>query len=145
MDLLRRILYSVFLNSILSVLEVYGEYCYYVRSSYYGYYYYECDSTVSGGSIAGAVIGTIIFIVIIAVIIAVCKNQNRTRVTTIRTPHTGGTTVITQQQQQQQAPPPMMYGQYPQPGGVMYNQPPAYPPPQPNYPPPQGNYPPPKY
>lgn len=43
------------------------------------------------------------------------------------------------------APQPMMYGQYPQPGGPMYNQPPAYPPPQPNYPPPQGSYPPPTY
>lgn len=53
------------------------------------------------GTIAGAVVGTIIFIVIIVVIIAICKNHNRTRITTIRTPHTGGTTVITQQQQQQ--------------------------------------------
>ncbi|VDI66616.1 Hypothetical predicted protein [Mytilus galloprovincialis] len=120
MNVLRRTLYTALLNLIFSVLEVYAEYCYYVRS-YYGYYYYECDSTSNG-----------------------------TRVTTIRTPHTGGTTVITQQQQQQGnlnnrgAPPQMMYGQYPQPGGVMYNQPPAYPPPQPNYPPPQQNYPPPQ-
>ncbi|XP_076102889.1 uncharacterized protein LOC143072011 isoform X2 [Mytilus galloprovincialis] len=141
MDLLRRILYSVFLNSILSVLEVYGEYCYYYYSYTYGYYY-ECDSTISGGSIAGAVVGTIIFIVIIVVIIAVCKNQNRTRVTTIHTtPHIGGTNVITQQQQQQ-AQPPMMYGQYPQPGGSMYNHPPAYQPPQGNYSTPQENCPP---
>ncbi|XP_052085336.1 TM2 domain-containing protein DDB_G0277895-like isoform X7 [Mytilus californianus] len=142
MDLLRRILYSALLNLIFSVLEVNGEYCYYVYSYYYYNSYYECDGTTSSGSIAGAVVGTIIFIVIIVGIIAVCKNHNRTRVTTIHnTPHTGGTTVITQQQQQQ-APPPMMYGQYPQPGGVMYNQPAAYPPPQANYPPPQGNYPP---
>ncbi|XP_071181707.1 uncharacterized protein [Mytilus edulis] len=142
MDLLRCVLHSFLLNLIFSVLEVYGEYCYYYYSYTYGYYY-ECDSTASGGSIAGAVVGTIIFIVIIVVIIAVCKNQNRTRVTTIHTtPHIGGTNFITQQQQQQQAQPPMMYGQYPQPGGSMYNHPPAYQPPQGNYPPPQENFPP---
>ncbi|VDI66615.1 Hypothetical predicted protein [Mytilus galloprovincialis] len=125
----------------LNVLEVDGEYCYYYYSYTYGYYY-ECDSTISGGSIAGAVVGTIIFIVIIVVIIAVCKHQNRTRVTTIHTtPHIGGTNVITQQQQQQ-AQPPMMYGQYPQPGGSMYNHPPANQPPQGNYPTPQENCPP---
>ncbi|XP_063440671.1 uncharacterized protein LOC134721520 [Mytilus trossulus] len=145
MDLVHRFLFSLLLNLLINVLEVYGEYCYYRYSSSYPYYYYVCDYTVSGGSIAGAVIGTIIFIVVLVVIITICKNHNRTRVTTIRsTPHSVGTTVITQQQQHQ-GPAPMMYGQYPQPGGPMYNQPPAYPPPQPNYPPPQGNYPPPKY
>ncbi|XP_076102937.1 uncharacterized protein LOC143072031 isoform X3 [Mytilus galloprovincialis] len=93
------------------------------------------------GAIAGAIVGIIIFIVVIVVIIVICK-KHTTRTTSIHTTsHTGGTTVITQQQQQQ-AQPPMMYGQYSQPGGPMYNQPPAYPPPQPNYPPPQGNYPP---
>ncbi|XP_063440683.1 uncharacterized protein LOC134721528 [Mytilus trossulus] len=144
MDLLRRVLHSAFLNLIFSVLGVYGEYCYYVYSYTYSYIYYECDSTGNYGSIAGAVVGTIIFIVIIVVIIAVCKNHNRTRVTTIHTPHSVGTAVIAQQQQQQQAQPAMMYGQYPQPGGSMYNHPPAYQPPQGNYPPPQENFPPPQ-
>ncbi|XP_071181629.1 uncharacterized protein [Mytilus edulis] len=140
MDLMHRFLYSAFLNLIISVWEANSEYCYYVYSYYYRYYYYECET--SGGTIAGAVIGAIIFVIFIAVFIAVCKNKNRTRVTTIHTaPHHGGPTIITQQQQQH-GHQPMMYGQYPQPGGVMYNQPPAYPPPQANYPPPQGNYPP---
>ncbi|VDI66618.1 Hypothetical predicted protein [Mytilus galloprovincialis] len=170
MDLIHRLLCSAFLNLVIVVddinfivcepgttrykfaqcwmrfvYEVSGEYCYPVYKYVYGYYYYKCETEVNGGAIAGAIIGVLFGIVFISTVISICKKKCGTRVSTIHTtPHHGGPTIITQQQQQH-GPPPMMYGQYPQPGGPMYNQPPAYPPPQPNYPPPQGNYPPPKY